>query len=112
VPEAATLFMPQIRAFSYFALGGRAIFHLTKNTDVRFETHLFNPYRELVASETQQAIVKENYSNLYGIATVTGVFHTLLGPVSLNLNYYHRSPSPFHAGISFGYILFNRKAWF
>lgn len=112
VPEAATLFMPQIRAFSYFALGGRAILHTRNRVDVRFEAHMFSPYRELVPSENQQAIVKGNYQKIHGISSIIAVYHSPLGPVSFHFNYYHRSPAPLHAGISFGYILFNRKAWF
>jgi NTE family protein len=112
VPEASTLFVPQIRAYSYFALGGRVIYKVMKNADIRFETHIFNPYREIANSEDQEAIIRENYKNMYGIMALAGVFHSPIGPLSLNINYYHRSPAPFSVSINFGYILFNRKAWF
>lgn len=112
VPEAQTLFMPQIRAYSYFAIGGRLIYELTRNVDLRFEAHLFNPYREITKNELQQAVIKENYSNIYGILALTSVYHSPIGPISLNLNYYHRAPAPISISLNFGYILFNRKAWF
>jgi NTE family protein len=112
VPEASTLFKPQIRAYSYFALGGRLIYKVSKSTDVRFETHIFNPYREITTNEQQEAVIRENYENVYGIMALAGVLHTPIGPLSLNVNYYHKSPAPVSASINFGYILFNRKAWF
>ena len=111
-PEAGTLFMPQIRAYSYFALGGRLIYLITKNIDLRFEAHLFNPYRQITKNELQQAVIKENYTNVYGILALASIYHSPIGPLSLNVNYYHRAPAPFSASLNFGYILFNRKAWF
>lgn len=112
IPEAQTLFLPQIRAYSYFAFGGILVRRLTENIDFRFETHLFNPYRELRQTDGQQAYVKDNFTNVYGIVSVASIFHSPVGPVSLTLNYYHKSPVPVSLSLTFGNILFNRKAWF
>jgi len=112
VPEATSLFVPQIRAFRYFALGGRAIRHITPRSDLRAEIHLFNPYNELRMVENQKAKVVENYDNVYGIAALMYIYHTPLGPISLNINYFHRAAVPVHLSVNFGYMLSNRKAWF
>lgn len=112
VPEASTLFMPQIRAYSYVAIGARLIRSVTRSIDMRLEAHLFNPYKEIRRSDLQLAIIEENYNNFYGILALASVYHSPLGPLSFNVNYYHRSPAPISASINFGYILFNRKAWF
>ncbi len=112
VPEAGTLFMPQIRAYSYIALGGRIIYPLWKNIEIRLETHLFNPYHELRSTPDQSTIIKENYRNLYGIIGLIPIYHSPIGPLSFSCIYYHRSPAPFSFNLNFGYILFNRKAWF
>ncbi len=112
IPEATTLFLPQIRAFRYFALGGRIIRQMTRNSELRAGLHLFNPYQELRQTASQEAKVVENYDNVYGIAALMYIVRTPIGPLSFNLHYYHRAAVPLHASIHFGYILFNRKAWF
>jgi NTE family protein len=106
--ESKTLFLDNFRATNFVGTGIKNIFSLRSNIDFRVEGFMFQPF---------QAIVKDNNMAEYGsalsvryfIASLSGVYHSPVGPFSLSLNYYDRKTKSFSVLFHLGYILFNRS---
>jgi NTE family protein len=115
-PESKTLFLESFRAHKYAAVGKRIVFHLKKNLDLRLEGYLFSPYQSIIKQDTS-FILGNEFEKIYSIGTATLVYHSPLGPLSINMNYYHNIPEiaqeskmPLSFFFHFGYILFNKSA--
>ncbi len=110
IPENKTLFIPEYRAHNYFALGLKNIFTLGKYLNFRVEGYVFQPYRVINRQDDFSATYGDDFLKRYYMASSALVFHSPLGPVSLNFNWYDRSKDPFTFSFNFGYIIFNKRA--
>jgi NTE family protein len=110
--DSRTLFLKNFRNYAYIAAGGRAIFHFSKNLELRFEAYLFNAFEPLRETPNQNSIkVLESFDppRLAGLTAL--VFHTRLGPLSAHVNYYDNPTDSVTFLLNFGYIIFNKKVW-
>jgi NTE family protein len=109
IPESQTIFLPQFRAYDYFAFGAKAIFNLLKNLDFRAEAYIFQPYQEILQDEVGKAYFGDVFSNRFYIGSGSVVFHSPIGPISMCLNYYDQADEPFSFNINIGYFIFNKR---
>jgi len=109
IPESQTIFLPQFRAYDYFAFGAKAIFNLLKNIDFRAEAYIFQPYQEILQDEVGKAYFGDVFSNRFYIGSGSVVFHSPIGPISMCLNYYDQADEPFSFNINIGYFIFNKR---
>jgi len=112
IPESKTFFIEEMRAQQYAAFGLRSVFEVMTNLEVRLEGYAFQPRRSFVRTENNLAA----FSSIPGKAQYIGasalVFHSPLGPISLNLNYYSsREEKPWSFLFNFGYTLFNKSVY-
>ncbi|NQX92414.1 MAG: hypothetical protein HRT74_09905 [Flavobacteriales bacterium] len=108
IPEAPTFFINTYRAHNYAAGGLRVIASLAKTIDIRAEGYVFNPLGKLVTNP-EGGTMYDWEGNQYYIASGSLVYHSPLGPVSFNVNYYDQKEKPWSVVLNFGYILFNRS---
>jgi NTE family protein len=84
--------------------------------DLRLEGYVFQPLRELQAGEGNQPEYSQFLNKRYFIASGALVYHSPVGPLSLSLNYYDtevkrgRDQPVYSFLLTFGYVLFNRRA--
>lgn len=109
IPESQTIFLPQFRAHTYFAFGGKAIFNLLKNLDFRAEAYVFQPYEEILRNEDNKAYYGPAFSARYFIGSGSVVFHSPIGPISMCLNYYDHADESFSFNLNIGYFIFNKR---
>jgi len=109
IPESRTMFLPAFRAYNYTAAGLQAVFSLFKNVDYRMEVYVFQPYQELILQQDQTTQFGEIFANRLLMAGSALVYHSPLGPVSVNLNFYDKSDDKFSLIFNIGYILFNKR---
>jgi len=109
IPESHTIFLPQFRAYTYFAIGGKSILNILKNLDFRLEAYLFQPYQEILKDANNYAYYGQIFTNRYYIASGSFVFHAPIGPISMCLNYYDQADEPFSFNINIGYFIFNKR---
>ena len=117
-PESRTLFLPNFRAYKYMAGGGKMIFNPIKKLDIRIEAYVFQPYQAIQNNVTvvgNQTIISppslgKAFADRYFIGMAALVYHTVLGPLSLSVNYYHGEVQPFTFLAHFGYTIFNKKS--
>lgn len=109
VPHSKTQFLDNYRAYTFAAVGMRNIFHINRFFDFRLEGFVFQPYEEVV-SRQQVPYFEESFKKRYILASAGLVYHTLVGPVSLTVNYYDKSEEKFYILFNFGYTIFNKRA--
>ena len=114
--ENKTMFFESLRAFKYAAIGQKILVKIQKNVDIRLEGYMFQPYRSLVNNNESGELAVE-FSKLYTFGSGSLIYHSPIGPLCLNVNYYHNLPEitessqiPITFLFHFGYTIFNRKA--
>ncbi len=112
IPESRTIFLDDFRTTEYVALGLRSVFEIRKNLEFRLEGYVFQPGNQIVRNEFNQAEFADPFEKRYVIGASTLVFHSPLGPVSLNLNYYDSNQyGPLSFFFNFGYTIFNKSVY-
>jgi len=108
--DTRSLMLKKFRAYNFVAAGCKNIFTVRKNLDIRAEGYLFYAFENIAERENQRAEVKRNYSLLPFVANLAVVLHSSIGPISVSMNYYDESESPFGFLIHAGFLLFNKTS--
>ena len=110
IPESKTLFLPNYRAYNYFALGLKDIISFSNSIDLRIEGYYFQPFRQIDENDFNNSpYYRKSFSNKSFILSTSIIYHSPLGPISLDLNFYDRTRDSFSFLINFGYIIFNKS---
>lgn len=109
IPESQTIFLPQFRANNFAAAGGKLIYNMLRNFDIRAEGYIFQPYEGILKTAENKAQAGEPFSNRYYIASASFVYHAPIGPISMCLNYYDQAEAPFSFNLNIGYFIFNKR---
>lgn len=109
LPENKTIFLPQFRAHSFFALGLKAVLHPFKNFDFRTEAYIFQPHREIIKTPENKSALGDPFDKRYYIFSGRLVYHAPFGPISMGMNYYEKVEEPFVFNLAIGYYIFNKK---
>jgi NTE family protein len=111
VPESQIYFLPPFRATNYAAAGLKIVLRVYKKIEYRAEGYLFQPYQEILQNPADYtAYYGRKFAERAYMASTSLVYHSLLGPISIGVNYYDKMQDPFTINFNFGYILFNRRA--
>jgi NTE family protein len=108
--DSKTLFIEQYRAFNYLAAGLKNIITIKKNIDIRMEGYVFQPYQEIESNALFKPVSGDPFAKRYFILSTGAIYHSMIGPVSLSVNYYDKRENPFSVLFHVGYIIFNKKA--
>lgn len=112
IPESQTIFLDEFRTTEYIALGLKSILEIRKNLELRLEGYAFQPGQEIIRNSSNDAEFTDPFEDRYFIGASALVFHSPLGPVSLNLNYYDsREEGPWSFFFNFGYTIFNKSVY-
>ena len=111
VPEMQTLMIPAFRATSFAGLGFKTVLTLYKKVEFRLEGYVFQPYQEITENPLDHtALPGAVLSDRAWVGSAALVYNTLIGPISLGINYYDKKAENFTLNVNIGYMLFNRKA--
>jgi len=112
IPESKTIFLEEYRTTEFLGTGFRAVMEIRKNLELRAEAYAFIPRVSILRDEDNKARFSEPFYDQYFIGAGVFVWHSPLGPLSLNLNYYDsKADSPWSFFLNFGYTIFNQKAY-
>ena len=110
-PEMQTLFLPSFRAYSYAALGMKAIVKVYKKVEFRAEGYIFQPYKTIQNdAETGEPKFGPAFSDRSYTLSGTFVYKSILGPISLGVSFYDKLTQPFTVNLNFGFIIFNPRS--
>ncbi|MEI7501101.1 MAG: patatin-like phospholipase family protein [Bacteroidota bacterium] len=111
IPESQSFFLPAFRAPNYLAAGLKIVLRIYKKVEYRLEGYVFQPYQEIIQNPDDfSAYYGPKFSDRAYMASTAMVYNSPLGPVSISLNYYDKTPDLFTINFNFGYIIFNSRA--
>lgn len=109
-PVSKTLFLENFRSYNYLATGARLVYTLKRNIDIRTEAYLFKPINLITEGEHQNSVVKEDFLKIFAAGNFATVYHSPIGPISLNLSIYDDIKNPYEVMLHVGYIIFNKRS--
>ncbi len=107
--HSKTLFIDSYNAHSFVAAGIKPIITITEELHLRAEIYAMLPYQRIIGDEYKNAVYKTPLTDITYMANAAFVYHTILGPASLSINYYDKLDKKYYFVFNFGYILFNKK---
>lgn len=108
IPESGILFLPEYRSNKFGVVGLKSVCVISKNFNFRVEgyAHLSNL---LTKDPVTQKVKEASHLGLHSLFSSALVYHTPIGPLSTELNYYGAKSEPYTFLIKFGYLIFNRR---
>jgi len=110
IPMMKILFLENYRAYSYGGIGAKAIFDLYRQLELRLEAYYFVPYQKILPDNNVSFSKQFSYQYLIGSAQL--VYHTAVGPIGLNVNYFEKDGSKVSFLFSIGYLIFNQSRFY
>ncbi len=107
--ESKTLFLENFHADNFIGAGLKSIVSLRSNIDIRMEGFLLQPFQAIKPNDFNKATYEDALSVRYYIASLSGIYHSPVGPFAITLNYYDRKTKSFTLLFHIGYILFNKS---
>ena len=103
-----TGFYDDFRANKYFAGGLMNVFTLKDKVDLRIEAYIFQPIARIL-SEGGKAYEGPLFNDRFGIASVSLIYHSVVGPIRATVNYFDSQTqlNPLSFQLSLGYVIFN-----
>ncbi|MDA3880667.1 MAG: patatin-like phospholipase family protein [Prolixibacteraceae bacterium] len=111
-PNSKSIYNEQYRAYQYFAVGGKFLFNISKNTHLRTELYSFLPIQGIQSGEKQSAVFSDDifpYVHLMGMGSL--VVQTRVGPLSFEVNYYEKPGQKWFFSVNMGYMIFNQRGF-
>ena len=110
-PESRTYFLENFRAPQYVAGGVRTIIAVAHNKfDLRLEGYVFQPYKPITRSNTDEATEGTAIGKRSYLASGSLIWQSPIGPVWFNTSYIDGLSKPWVFSLNFGYIIFAQKA--
>ncbi len=111
-PESKTLYYPTYASDSYIGVGTKLITPINANIDLRGELYIFRP--NVLIKDGLVHIPYYDYqitfSNYRYMASTKLVVNSMIGPLTLAVNYYDAQPvSPWNFSVNYGYVIQNRR---
>ncbi|MDO6392299.1 patatin-like phospholipase family protein [Pontibacter sp. BT731] len=108
--DSRTLFLDRFRAHEFVAGGLQYVYLITPRLEARTEGYLFQPYRPILQDDRQQAYYGKRLTGTGVAATAAVVYHGILGPAALSLNYYNDKTKEWGVLFHLGFLLFQNRA--
>ena len=109
--DSKSLYLEELRANSYAALGLKNVINVLKNLDLRIEGYTYLPFQEFQLVAPQSTQFGKYFSDRHYAATAGWVYHTIGGPVNLSLNYYDDEQNRFGVMFHVGFLLYNKRSF-
>ena len=74
------------------------------------EGYIFQPYQRIFQNEFNKAAYGLEWASREYIAASSLVYHTPIGPIAINVNYYDRQEDHWSFLVHFGYLIFPKKS--
>ncbi len=115
IPNLQGFFLENFRASRYVAAGLIPTFAVFDRFYMRTEAYAFLPFTTLSKENTTSPVRYESGSDLLSsikiMAAATLVLNTPVGPLAASMSYYTKDNNQFYFSISFGYNIYNKRAF-
>ena len=105
------LFLPEYRSSKHIGLGSNIIISPFKHGSIRLDLYLYQAMQELSKDNGYvQKFIKPSVLSDYLFATHF-IYQSPIGPFRLSANYFPQQKNPILLQLSYGYLLFNDRAY-
>lgn len=104
--DSPSLILENYRAFNYVAAGWRAVYNFTNKLELRGDAYVYKPF-ETISQNTSQRAVEEESFKIFMVASGGLVYHSIIGPVSISVNYYNDKQNELGVLLHLGFLLYN-----
>lgn len=111
IPDSRTGYYDDFRSNKFLAGGLMHVFTIKDMVDLRVEAYVMQ-HIERILDENGEAVYGNLFQDRFGIASVSLIYHSIVGPVRASLTYFDSKTqlNPLTFQVSYGYVLFNRNA--
>ncbi len=110
IPDMITYFMPEYRSPQYLGVGVNAIFKLYNKFDLRGDIFYYQPFVTIGLNQDGTFGYTKPFKGDTFIASSSFIYHSPLGPLRFTVNYFPKQVQRLNLNLSFGYLLFNKRA--
>jgi NTE family protein len=110
VIDAKTYFLPEYRSPQFVSGGFNAIFSIRKDVDFRIDAFVYQPFIQVTENTDGTLQLSKLFKGGTYMASSSIIYHSIVGPLRLTLNYFPEQSRPLAFQFSFGYVLFNERA--
>ena len=110
VPDVFTFFLAEYRSPQHFGLGFNAIFTLKNKVDLRLDSYLYQPFKQLTKYDNGEFGYSKIFKGETFLHSLSLIYHSPIGPLRATVNYFPKQLSPLSLQLSYGFILFNERA--
>lgn len=112
LPMSKTMFLNEFRSSRYASVGLKSILTVRRRFEFRVEGYGYQAYRDLMRTDDNKAMYSEPFPRPLFVGSGALVYHSPLGPLSLNLNYYeNREDGPWSLFFNYGFTIFNKSVY-
>ena len=108
--DSRSLFIENLRADKFIGAGLKSVYSVRNNIDFRLEGHIFQPFKEVNLDGLQETKLGDLFADRSFIGNAGLIYHSPIGPIGLNLNYYNDTPKKFGFLFHIGYLLYNKRS--
>jgi NTE family protein len=110
LPDMNTFFLPEYRSSQFIGAGLNVVFALKEKIDLRLDSYWYQPILKLSKSQNGVFQSAKLFTDSKFLLSSSLVYHTIVGPIRMTLNFFPEQKDPFAFQISYGYVIFNDKA--
>ena len=111
LPDMQTYFFKEYRSPLYASGGVNIIFTPQKNIDIRFDGYWYQPFLNIVQNDDGSFGYSKPFKGETQVAALSAIYHSPIGPVRLSVNYFPFQKNPFAVQFTYGFIIFNERAF-
>ena len=108
--DSKTMILRNFRSRKYLAVGLKNIWIPKKDFEIRLEGFAFQSMETLVGGSDTRPIYETADFDTRFAGTFGMVYHSLIGPIGISLNYYDDPRLRWGGFLHLGYLLFNNQA--
>ncbi|WP_194776935.1 patatin-like phospholipase family protein [Pararhodonellum marinum] len=108
--DSPALFIPDLRAVGYAALGVKQVFRTFGKQHVRAEVYAMAPVRQYRATSLQTSTLETSFNPINWVTALTYVVDSTVGPLGLSINMYSPKDRQWGLFFHYGYLLYQKKS--
>ncbi len=110
--DSKSFFISNLRSYKYISGGISGIYNISNKLSTRAEFHYFKPFSIFSKKENGGIEINEDILDTqFGHHTLSAniIYKSIVGPLSLSINYYDADETSYGIFLHFGYIIFNKR---
>lgn len=111
IPDMQTYFMKEYRSPQYIGAGINVVFTPRKNIDIRFDGYWYQPFISITRFDDGTFGYSKPFKGETQVLSASAIYHSPIGPIRGTLNYFPKQQNPIQLQITYGFIIFNERAF-